>query len=301
MSTAQSRNVIAVVGSTGFVGRHLLARLTSSGASVRAVARKPAPGAPGVDPVIADLLQSESLQGALRGVDTVVHCAAVTADRKEAYPGQYRRVNADGTRNLVAAARAGGVKRIVLMNGLGTRRGTERSYMRTRWEMGEAVRSSGLAWVALQPSILFGDGASFPAAIAQLARRFPILPLLGGGRKLQPLWIEDLVTCLTQCTADARWDGKAIDLGGPEQLTFAQIDDLIMATIKVRRLKLPLPLPMARIAARAMSVLPNPPLVPATLELFEFDNTTDLDAVARTFGFQPRSVREHFAQHGLDG
>jgi uncharacterized protein YbjT (DUF2867 family) len=292
--------VIAVVGATGFVGRHLVARLASSGASVRAVARTAA-AARGIDAASADLLQPESLQTALRGVDTVVHCAAITADRKEAYPGQYRLVNGEGTRNLVAAARLGGVKRIVLLNGLGTWQGKEGSYMRTRWEMAEAVRSSGLAWVALQPSILFGDGASFPAAIARLARQFPVLPVLGGGRKLQPLWIEDLVTCLMQCSADARWDGRSIDLGGPEQMTFAQIDDLILATIKVRRLKLPLPLPIARIQARIFSVLPNPPLVPATLELFEFDNTTALDAVSRTFGFQPRSIREHFLDHGLDG
>jgi uncharacterized protein YbjT (DUF2867 family) len=293
--------VIAVVGATGFVGRHLVARLASSGAPVRAVARKPAANVPGVDAVSADLLQPESLQTALRGVETVVHCAAVTADRKEAYPGEYRRVNAEGTRNLVAAARLGGVKRIVLLNGLGTRPGKDGSYMRTRWEMAETVRSSGLAWIALQPSILFGDGAPFPAAIARLARQLPVMPVLGGGRKLQPLWVEDLVSCLMQSIADPRWDGRAIDLGGPGQVTFAQIDDLILATIKVRRLKLPLPLPLARIAARIMSVLPNPPLVPATLELFEFDNTTDLDVVTRTFGFQPRSIREHFQDHGLDG
>ncbi len=293
--------MIAVVGATGFVGRHLVARLASSGASVRAVARKPAANAPGVDAVSADLLQPESLQKALNGVDTVVHCAAITADRKEAHPGQYRRVNGEGTRNLVAAARLGGVKRIVLVNGLGTRPGKDGSYMRTRWEMAESVRLSGLAWVALQPSILFGDGAPFPAAMARLARQLPVMPVLGGGRKLQPLWVEDLVTCLMQCSADARWDGRAIDLGGPEQMTFAQIDDLILATIKVRRLKLPLPLPVARIQARIFSMLPNPPLVPATLELFEFDNTTDLDAVFRTFEFQPHGIREHFKHHGLDG
>jgi len=48
-------------------------------------------------------------------------------------------------------------------------------------------------------------------------------------------------------------------------------------------------------------MLPNPPLVPATLELFDFDNTTDLDAVSRNFGFEPRSIRTHFKDHGLDG
>jgi NADH dehydrogenase len=234
-------------------------------------------------------------------VETIVHCAAITADKKEAYRGQYHDVNAKGTRNLVAAAREAGVRRIVLLNGLGTRPGSEGSYMRTRWEMAEAVRGSGLSWTALQPSILFGDSAPFPAAIARLARQFPVVPVLGGGRKLQPMWIEDLVTCLIQSVNDPRRDGQTIDLGGPDQMTFAEIDGLILETIKLRRLTLPLPVPMARIAAGVMSVLPNPPLVPATLELFDFDNTTDLDAVSRNFGFEPRSIRTHFKEHGLGG
>jgi NADH dehydrogenase len=64
---------------------------------------------------------------------------------------------------------------------------------------------------------------------------------------------------------------------------------------------LPLPLPLAKIAAQAMSVLPNPPLVPATLELFDFDNATQPDAVQKIFGFAPRSMRTHLQEHGLDG
>jgi len=293
--------VIAVVGATGFVGRHVVARVVASKTPIRAVSRTLGPRNAAVSAVAADLLDPSSLAVALTGVETIVHCAAITADKKEAYRGQYHDVNAKGTRNLVDAAREAGVRRIVLLNGLGTRPGSAGSYMRTRWEMAEALRGSGLSWTALQPSILFGDSAPFPAAIARLARQFPVMPVLGGGRKLQPLWIEDLVTCLIQSVNDPRKDSQTIDLGGPEQMTFAEIDDLILATMDARRLKLPLPVPMARVAAGVMSLLPNPPLVPATLELFDFDNTTDLDAVSRNFGFEPRSIRTHFKEHGLDG
>jgi NADH dehydrogenase len=235
-------------------------------------------------------------------VDVLVHCAAITADRKEAYRGEYASVNGEGTRNLVAAARRAGVKRIVLLNGLGTKEGADRSYMRTRWEMAEAVRGSGLPWVSPQPSILFGEGAPFPAAIGKLARTSPVVPILGSGRtKLQPLWVEDLCTCLALCVERSTWDGRAMDLGGPEQLAYTEVVRLILAAAHLRRPMLPLPLPLARIAAQAMSLLPNPPLVPATLELFDFDNATEPDAVQKIFGFAPRSMRTHLQEHGLDG
>jgi len=251
-----------------------------------------------VDARAADLLEPATLRRALEGVDTIIHCAAITADRKEAYPGQYRRVHVEGTRNLVEAARRAGA-RIVLLNGLGTRPAAKGSYMQTRWEMGEAVRQSGLPWVALQPSVLFGDGAAFIAALARLARRAPVMPLLSGGLKLQPLWVEDLITCLTACARERRWDGRAIDIGGPEHLTMTEVVDLVMATAGIRRPKVPLPLWIARIQAMVLGVLPRPPLTPATLELFDFDNVTSLDAISGTFGFQPRSIREHFRLSGF--
>jgi len=168
--------------------------------------------------------------------------------------------------------------------------------------MAEAVRGSGLAWVSPQPSILFGDGAPFPAAIAKLARTSPVMPILGSGRtKLQPLWVEDLCTCLALCVERPAWDGRAMDLGGPEQLPYTEVVRLILETAHRRRSMVSVPLPLARVAAGVMSVLPNPPLVPATLELFDFDNATDLDSVQKIFGFAPRSMRTHLQEHGLDG
>lgn len=298
--------MIAVVGSTGFVGWHLVRRLATLGKPVRAVARDTAKASgmfpAGVDLARADLLDAQTLVRAFDEVETVVHCAAITADHKESYRGEYRRVHVDGTRNLVEAAKTAGVGRIVLLNGLGTRPAASGSYMQTRWEMGEAVRTSGLPWVALQPSVLFGDGAAFPAAFARLARRAPIMPLLQGGRlRLQPLWVEDLVSCLARTVGEGSRDGRALDLGGPEYMTMREVIELVMATVGRRRPLLPLPLPIARLQARLMSPLPNPPLVPATLELFDFENITDLDVVQKTFGLVPRSMREHLRAHGLEG
>jgi NADH dehydrogenase len=275
------------------------------GIPLRCLVRNPASAAallpPEASVVQANLLEFGTVADGLVGASTVVHCAAVTADQKESYPGQYRRVNGEGTRNLVEAAKWAGLKRIVLLNGLGTRPARQGTYMSTRWEMAEAVRNSGLPWVALQPSILFGDRAPFQAAIARLARIAPMMPMLGGATfKLQPLWVEDLVACLTHCVLGETWDGRAIDLGGPEQLAYADMVELVMQAAGARRPKLPVPALLATVAAEAMKILPTPPLTGATLELFDFDNITDLDSVSRNFGFAPRPVRDHFQAHGLD-
>ena len=161
----------------------------------------------------------------------------------------------------------------------------------------------GIPYVILQPSVLFGGGAEFIAALSRLARVSPILPLLGGGNvRFQPLWIADLVTCLVACLSADPLLGSAIPLGGSEYATFKEVLQSICQAMSVRRLMLPLPLPIARMQARLMAaVLAKPPLTPATIELFTFENATDLDAVDRDFGFHPRGFRDHLRAHGIAG
>ena len=300
-------NSILVTGANGFVGGHVLRRLsTRPGLRLRGLLRRWRADAlpPSVECLWGDLNQPDTLEAALEGVRFVLHAAAITADNKEPHRGAYVEVNRVGTENLVAAAAKTGVERVVLMSGLGTRPASPDTYMATRWGMEEAVRHGGIPYVILQPSVLFGAGAPFVSALARLAKRSPVLPLLGGrGLRFQPLWIEDLVTCIEKCLGDeAAPIGQTLPLGGSEYVTFREVLAEICTVLQVRRLFVPVPMSVARLQAGVMTtLLPRPPLTPATLELFGFDNATDLDSVERAFGFRPRGFREHLAEHGLDG
>jgi len=287
--------VILVTGATGYVGGHLVARLVGGAEPVRGLVRRPDAKLPaGVDAVRGDVTEPESLPAAVEGVEMVIHCAAITGDRKEPYRGAYDRVNREGTANLVAAASAAGVKRLVVMSGLGCKPAPAGTYMATRWGLEEAVRQGGIPYVILQPSVLFGAGAPFVDALAGLARWSPVLPALGGGRtRFQPLWVEDLVTCLVLSTSKDELLGAEHPLGGAEILTFREILQTIAAALGKRRLILPLPLGIASLQAGALTaLLPNPPLTPAAIELFSFENATDLDSVERRFHFRPKGFRQ---------
>ena len=298
--------MILVTGGTGFVGGHVLRRLaeTQPQGTVRTLVRNRAKAQipDGVSTVEGDVTQPDTLPAAVTGVDVVIHAAAITGDRKEPYRGAYDRTNRVGTENLMSAAKDAGVKRLVVVSGLGCRPAAAGTYMATRWGMEEAVRGSGIPFVILQPSVLFGAGAPFVTALARLARVLPVLPLVGGGRtRFQPLWIEDLVTCLVASTSSETPDGGALPLGGSEWASFKEVLQTICRAMSKRRLLVPLPMPIARIQARLMTaLLPSPPLTPAALELFSFDNATELDSVDRSFGFHPRGFREHLLAHGVD-
>jgi NADH dehydrogenase len=294
---------ILVTGANGFVGRHVVARLAGRGRGVRAMVRNAAAysAVPGVEVVEADLTRPETLGAALEAIDVVVHCAALTANLKPPYPGAYDIINRGGTENLAAAASAAGVQRIVVMSGLGTKPAPVDTYMATRWSMEEVVRNSGIPYVLIQPSVQFGDGAEFVNALARLTKASPVVPLLGGGGlRFQPIWVEDVVTCIEKAIDDEKLTGQAVAIGGSEYATFREIIDTICAALGKRRLKAPLPLWIARLQAPLMALLPHPPLTKASLELFGFENTTEIDAVDRNFGFHPRGFREHLAANGVE-
>jgi|SRR5215813_3456945 len=303
--------MIMVTGADGFVGRHLTARLTQGGEHVRALVRNVSHARtvlPEHDVAVieGDTTNYVTLAHALEDadVDTIVHCAFVTANRKQKTGAHYYQTNVLGTRNLVTAAKDAGVKRIVVMGGLGTKPGKPRSYMQGRYEADQAVRYSGLAYSILGPSVQFGSGSAFVTGLVDLIKSpLPFVPMIGSGQlRFQPIWVEDVVTCLLKMIHEPnRYDGRYLQVGGPEIYTYAQILDLLLQRLGKRKPKIPGPMPLVALGAAMMELaLPNPPITRAALGLFDFDNVTALDAVAREFGFTPSSFRDYLTERGAE-
>jgi uncharacterized protein YbjT (DUF2867 family) len=297
---------IVITGATGFIGRHLVARLVAQGERPRCIVRQGAKldrfPADKVEIVRGDIIDRSTLPSAMRGADSLVHAAAVVANLKQSKTVNYRQINAVGTANVVDAAREAGVRHFIHMGGMKTVPGKANSYMRTRFDGEQSVKSGDMPYTILQPSILFGDGAAFFSALAGLAKVAPVVPVPGDGRlRFQPIWVEDVVTCITKLLAE-EGRNETIPIGGPAYYTYDQLLDLIFATLRKRRIKLHMPMPLMTLATASMQfVLPGPPVTTATLELFSsgLDNIGPLDAVPARFGFAPKSLEIELREHGL--
>ncbi|HLZ21069.1 MAG TPA: NAD(P)H-binding protein [Ktedonobacterales bacterium] len=300
--------MILVTGAGGFVGSRVVARLAGEGEPVRALVRdleraKQRLPASGVELVRGDTTRPETLDTACAGIDTVVHSAFITAERKQGPGINYYATNVEGTANLVAAAKRAGVRRIVVASGLGTKPSAPGSYMQGRYLAEQEVKRSGLGWSILGPSVQFGAGSAFINGLADLIRQAPIVPMIGSGKRLfQPIWVEDVTTCLVKMVREpAVYDGKSLEVGGPGVYTYARILDMLMEVLGKRKPKLAGPLPLAALGARMMeAVLPKPPITSAAIGLFTFDNVTAPDSVQRNFGFTPLSLPSYLAEHGLN-
>ncbi len=299
--------MILITGATGYIGRHLVARLVAQGEHPRCLVRdtKRAAGilpAAGVELVQGETTDPASLAAAVRGVDTIVHAAFLTADRKQSPGNHYETTNVQGTANLIKAAQEGGVKRIIEISGLGTKPDKPGSYMQGRYLAEKMLKESGLDWTIIQPSVLFGKGAPFIKGLTDLIRTTPIVPLIGGGKTLfQPIYVEDVVTVIVKVLEDpARTTGKTYTIGGPQYYSFTQIIDALLHAMHKSRVKAYAPTPLVGVGAAVMeAVLPKPPLTSAAMALFSFNNTTDLNSVERDFAFTPMSFTNYLEEQGV--
>src|SRR5579884_3436072 len=285
--------MILVTGASGYIGRHLVARLVQEGEKPRCLVRNVKRAASilpaaGIELVQGDTTQLASLETAVQGVETIVHAAFLTADRKESAPHQYEKTNVEGTANLIQAAKKAGVRRIIEISGLGTRPDKPGSYMQGRYLAEQMLKESGLDWTIIQPSVIFGKDAPFIKGLADLIHTSPVLPLIGGGKVMfQPIYVEDVVTVIVKVLeAPERTNGKIYTIGGPEYYTFTQVLDELLQAMKIKRTKIYAPTRFVGIGAAVMeAVLPRPPLTKAAMTLFSFDNITDLNSVEQPFGF----------------
>ena len=299
--------MILITGATGYIGRHLVARLVAQGEHPRCLVRdtKRAAGilpAAGVELVQGETTDPASLAAAVRGVDTIVHAAFLTADRKQSPGNHYETTNVQGTANLIKAAQEGGVKRIIEISGLGTKPDKPGSYMQGRYLAEKMLKESGLDWTIIQPSVLFGKGAPFIKGLTDLIRTTPVVPLIGGGKTLfQPIYVEDVVTVIVKVLEDpARTTGKTYTIGGPQYYSFTQIIDALLHAMHKSRVKAYAPTPLVGVGAAVMeAVLPKPPLTSAAMALFSFNNTTDLNSVERDFAFTPMSFTNYLEEQGV--
>ena len=293
---------ILVTGASGFVGSHLVPALLEAGHRVTALARTPASGtrvlqrlAPAQRDAVTirrgDVTAPDSLPAAFESVDAVVHLVAIPRDWKGG--AELLRVNTEGTRNVVTAARAAGVRRFVHQGALGVVDDPRLHYASSKAKGEAIVADSDLDWTILKPSILWGERDGFFNIIAGLVRISPgVVPVPAGARsRYQPMWIGDHAAIVARVVDDPQASGRVHELGGPRYWTYREMVEEVLRGMNARRAILPMPQPLIRLVARSAETVRVPfPVATDQLRQLSFDNITALDSVRASFGFDPRPM-----------
>jgi uncharacterized protein YbjT (DUF2867 family) len=142
---------------------------------------------------------------------------------------------------------------------------------------------------------MFGPGDALFATLAELARVLPVLPLIGGGTRLQPVFVEDVAKAITNILSDPGTVGQTYELAGPRVYTLCELVNMTLQLTGKRRLLIPVPFLLAEIQARLFEFLPSPPLTTGQVDLLKVD-----DVAGGTLpGFQDLKIRPKIVEEVL--
>lgn len=284
---------VFLTGGTGFVGGRVASELSRRGHAIRALVRDPETAASlassGAELVAGDVTRPDSLAGAARGCDAVIHLIGIIRERGRQ---TFEAVHVEGTENVLRAAVEADVGKYVQMSALGAKPGgTE--YHRTKHEAEQRVKRSGLPHVILRPSIIYGLESPVVRIWMRMVRGSPIVPVLGDGSyRLQLVWVEDVAAAFVQAAERADLRADTYDLAGPEKLTYDEILDAVAEALGKRARKLHVPLGLVWPAVRAAAALRLPaPISPTELRMLLEENVAERpgNALRDVFGREPRA------------
>jgi len=313
---------VLVTGGTGFVGSYLCDTLAARGHEVTALARSPeeADFEHDVATVRGDVTEYDSIEPHFEGMDCVVQLVALSPLFKpDGGDEVHFDVHLRGTENAVKAAEAHDVPRFVQLSALGADPDGPTAYIKSKGEAEAAVKQSTRDWVIYRPSVVFGDGGEFVPFTRTLATPY-LTPLPGAGTtRFQPVFVEELVEMiadgvegtttgpnaedddtddtdeeLVQATvridedgdsADGPHTGRTYEIGGPEELTLAEVAELAWAAKNKPTSVVPVPMALAGIGLSVLDLVPGAPMGSDQYRSLKFDNTT-VDNGIDAFGWE---------------
>ena len=292
----QTRKVATVFGGAGFIGRYLVPHLVRQGYVIRIAGRDPERGAGlkplgatgQIVPLYAPVTDAPAIARAIDGAEVVVNLVGILAERRA---GDFIKIQGTGPRLIADEAARAGVRHLVHVSAIGAS-GTSRSGYGRSKAAGEAAVTAGFPnAVILRPSIVFGAEDQFFNRFGEMARLSPIMPLISGATKFQPVYVGDVADAIMAALALPPEAPRVYELGGPRTWTFREILTYILKETRRHRPLIAVPPAIARLQAKIFERLPGKLLTTDQLEMLGQDNVVSgtLPGLA-SLGITPKPV-----------
>ncbi|TWT36567.1 3 beta-hydroxysteroid dehydrogenase/Delta 5--_4-isomerase [Posidoniimonas corsicana] len=286
--------LVLLTGATGYVGGRLLTKLEQRGVRLRCLARNPANltarAAPTTEVVQGDLLDSESLDDALRGVH-----AAYYLVHSMGSDGDFAEQDKAAAENFARTAKKVGVDRIIYLGGLGDDSEELSPHLRSRHEVGRQLFESGATVVELRASIVIGSGSLSFELVRALVERLPVMICPRWvGVLTQPIAVEDLLEYLLAAVDLPADDSRVLEIGGPDQVSYGQIMEEYARQRGLRRWLISVPVLTPRLSSLWLGLVTPVYARVGRILIDSVQNPTVIqDPTGRkAFSIQPRGLTE---------
>ncbi|OZI67190.1 complex I NDUFA9 subunit family protein [Bordetella genomosp. 11] len=292
---------ILIIGGTGFIGRHLVARLGVAQHQVHVPTRLYARGrdlqvVPTVTLSQTDVYDDAALDAVLADCDVAINLVGILHDgRGRPYGQGYARAHVELPRRIAQGCVRHGVRRLIHVSALGADSNGPSMYLRSKGDGEAALRDAYAAardgaWTIVRPSVVFGHDDRFTNLFAGLARWLPVLPLAGARARMQPVYVEDVAAAIDAMLSNPHTYGKVYELAGPQVHTLGEIAGMCAKWSGHPRSVINIPMGLGRLQAGVLACLPGTPLMtPDNLDSLTVDNVAR-EPMAPELGVVPTAM-----------
>lgn len=284
---------ILLTGATGYVGGRLLKKLESSGYAVRCLARQPEylknKIGPSTELVQGDLLNKDSLEKAMSGIETAYYLVHSMGSK-----GVFEEEEKQSAINFSEAAKKAGIQKIIYLGGLS--HGKELSaHLKSRQQVGDLLRGSGIPTLEFQASIIIGSGSLSFEMIRALMERLPVMTTPRWVNVLaQPISIEDVIEYLLQAAQAPVKESRVFEIGGPEKMSYLDLMREYGCQRGLKRLIIPVPVLSPGLSGLWLGLVT--PLYARVgrklIESIRHETVVEDHAALQFFSIKPMAIRE---------
>ena len=286
-------DLVTVFGGGGFVGRYVVQALLKDGHRVRIAERSPKKAAflktqanlGQIQFIAADVTRPDTVARALDGATAAVNLVGV-------FGAEMDRVQHQGAKMVAEAASIAGLGAFVHMSAIGADQASASAYGRSKGDGEAAVRATFPSATILRPSIIFGREDQFVNRFAAMIRMAPLVPVIGGQTKFQPIHVGDVAQVVAACIADPKaHGGKLYELGGAQILSMRELNEWVAKATGRDRMFVNVPDVIAGAMASATGWLPSAPITRDQWLMLQKDNVAADGALGlAVFGIEPLSL-----------
>jgi uncharacterized protein YbjT (DUF2867 family) len=286
---------VLLVGATGFIGGRLLHALRAAGHDVICGVR-PGVLVKGCECVEADFNTDRTAAQwlpRLSGIDVVINAVGIL---RESAAASFQALHVDGPTALFRACVEARVKKVIQISALGADLRAVSGYHVSKKRGDDVLAALPLAWIIVQPSLVFGDGGASAALFTRLAA-LPVLPVPGdGGQHIQPVHVDDLCECIVRLVGSDAHDRTRVAAVGSRPVTLREFLDVLRRSLGFRSAAvLRVPMPLVRMAAAAGRFVPGALLDAESLGMLLRGNVASPARITAVLGRPPRSIENFVA------
>ena len=278
-----NQKIIAIFGAGGFLGKHLMRELTKLDYRVKVATRNPylkgylkPLGSPGqIELFKTNIFDQESVKQVLKNCDLAINLVGILYETRKQ---KFNQIHSQFPHLLSNLCNELGTKNLIHVSALGVRERHTSQYMQSKLQGEKNIQDNFKPSVILRPSVVFGPSDKFFEKFASIAQFSPFLPLIGGGKtKFAPIYVGDVAKAIVKSLELNNSQTKIYELGGPEDYSFKELMEILLAEIKKKRFLISIPWSFAKFQSYFLQMLPNPLLTPDQVELLKYSNVVSRD------------------------